>query len=116
MKIEFGRFDFWFQLLFLMLPSLAISIWLAFAARRKAALLGCDTLAKDAWFIAILAFGIPAYITFWLMLPKERMVTCANCGNPRRVEFDICQSCKCDWEKTKTLTTPPDWSVRDAAK
>ena len=116
MKVEFGRFGFWIQLLFLMLPSLMLSTWLGVKARRKAALLGYDTSAKDAWFITILVFGIPAYITFKLMLPKERMITCANCGNPRRVEFDICQSCKCDWEKTKTLTTPPDWSVRDLAK
>jgi hypothetical protein len=116
MKFEYDRFGFWWQLLFLMLPSLALSIWLGIKARRKAALLGYDTSAKDAWFITILAFGIPAYITFKLMLPKERMVTCANCGNLRRVEFDVCQSCKRDWEKTKTLTTPPDWSVKDLAK
>jgi hypothetical protein len=32
------------------------------------------------------------------------------------VEFENCQSCKRDWQKTKTLTTPPDWSVKDLAK
>ncbi len=116
LKIELDRFDFWFQLLFLMLPSLMLSSWLSIKARRKAALLGYDTTDKDIWFIAILAFGIPAYITFKLMLPKERMVTCANCGNLRRVEFENCQFCKRDWQKTKSLTTAPDWSVRDVAK
>jgi hypothetical protein len=116
MKFEFDRFGFWLQLLFLMLPSLAVSFWLSIKARQKAALLGYDTSAKDAWFITILAFGIPAYITFKLMLPKEQMVTCANCGNLRRVEFENCQSCKRDWQKTKTLTTAPDWAVRDEAK
>jgi hypothetical protein len=116
LKIEFDRFDFWLRLLLLMLPSLVISIWLGVKARRKSALLGFDTLAKDTWFITILAFGIPAYITFKLMLPKERMITCANCGNLRRVEFENCQSCKRDWEKTKSLTTAPGWSVRDSDK
>jgi len=116
MKFEFDRLGFWMQLLFLMMPSLAIGGWLGVKARRKAALLGYDTTDKDIWFIAILAFGIPAYITFKLALPKERMVTCANCGNLRRVEFENCQFCKYDWQKTKTLTTPPDWSVRDLAK
>ena len=116
MKIEPDHIEFWSQLLLLMLPSLMLSSWLGIKARRKAALLGYDTTDKDIWFIAILAFGIPAYITFKLMLPKEKMITCANCGNLRRVEFDVCQSCKRDWQKTKTLTTPPNWSVKDLAK
>jgi hypothetical protein len=113
MKFEYDRFGFWIQLVFLMLPSLAIGIWLGFKARQKAASLGYDQLSRDAWFITVLAFGIPAYITFKLLVPKERMVTCANCGNLRRVEFETCQSCKRDWQKTRDLTTAPDWSVRD---
>jgi hypothetical protein len=116
MKFESDRFGFWLQFLLLMLPSLIISIWLGILARKRAALLGYSELSKDGWFIAILALGIPAYITFRLTLPKQRMVTCANCGNLRRVEFETCQSCKRDWQKTKSLTTAPDWSVRDTAK
>ncbi|MBM4103113.1 MAG: hypothetical protein FJ263_03555 [Planctomycetes bacterium] len=116
MKIEFDSFNFWLLWLFLMLPSLVLSLLLATSARIKAAQMGYPALSKDGWFVAILTFGIPAYITFRLMLPKERMITCANCGNLRRVEFENCQSCKRDWQKTKSLTTPPDWSAKDTGK
>jgi hypothetical protein len=116
MKFEYDRFGFWWQLLLLMLPSLAVGGWLGNKARQTAGVMGYNEFARDGWFVAVLAFGIPAYITFRLMLPKERMVTCANCGNPRRVEFEACQSCKRDWQKTKSLTTAPGWVVRDTAK
>jgi hypothetical protein len=116
LKFDASAAHFWFLWLFLMLPSLVLSVWLGINARKKAGLLGYDQLSRDAWFIAILAFGIPAYITFKLLLPKQRMITCANCGNLRRVEFETCQSCKRDWKKTKSLTTAPDWCVRDTTK
>jgi hypothetical protein len=116
MKIEFDSFNFWLLWLFLMLPSLILSLLLATSARIKAAQMGYPALSKDGWFVAIIAFGIPAYITFRLTLPKQRMVTCANCGNLRRVEFEACQSCKRDWQKTRDLTTAPDWCVRDTGK
>jgi len=112
MKFEPSAARFWFLILFLMLPSLILSLWLAITTRIKAAKIGCSSLSKDGWVIAVLAFGIPAYITFRLTMPKERMITCANCGNLRRVDFDRCQQGKALWPDAASPKTA--WQVIDA--
>lgn len=112
MKFDAASFKFWLLWFFLMLPSLVLSVWLAITARIKAAQMGYTALSKDGWFIAVLAFGIAGYITFRLTMPKERMVTCTNCGNLRRVDFARCQLCNALWPDTASPKTA--WRVIDA--
>jgi hypothetical protein len=95
----------------MMVPSLILSVWLAFCVRKSATLVGLSGTAKKWWMIGTIAFGLPAYITYRLTKPKETLVTCQNCGKMRRPDMERCHRCGSKWEVPEL--TPPNWRICD---
>ena len=101
-----------FMLALLMIsPSFILSVWLAFKVSRDAAVVGLSSNAQSYWFIGTILFGLPAYITYRLTRPKIVLVTCANCGRPRRPDMEKCHRCTSKWHVPEL--TPPSWRVLD---
>lgn len=96
---------------FLMGPSLILSVWLAFRVRKDATLVGLSSTSKKWWTIGTIAFGLPAYITYRLTRHKEVLVTCQNCGKMRRPDMERCHRCGCKWEMPEL--TSPNWRICD---
>ncbi|MCP4261098.1 MAG: hypothetical protein GY774_26875 [Planctomycetes bacterium] len=115
-----GRIDyrnFMLKLLFalwLMLPSIIFSIWLAVRVSKNAVVVGLSDNARLYWILGTLAFGFTAYITYRLTRPKITLVTCQNCGKMRRPDMDRCHRCKSDWFVPEL--TPPAWRVLDGTE
>ena len=102
----FGRTIF---ALLLMTPGLLLALWLAARIVRDAAILGLPGNVRVFWIIATVAFGPAGYITYRLTQPKITLVTCANCGKPRRPDMDKCHHCGSKWDVPEL--TPPAWRV-----
>jgi len=104
---------FWTFLLvlLLMLPALLFAGVLGLRVARDAAILGLSRKARRLWLLGTLAFGLPAYITYRLTRSKITLVTCANCGKPRRPDMDTCHQCNSPWHVPER--TPPAWRVLD---
>ena len=105
------KFDKEVFLPLLMGPSLILSIWLGFRVRKDAKILGLSGTANKWWTAGTIAFGLPAYITYRLIRPKETLVTCQNCGQLRRPDMEICHRCGSKWEMPEL--TPPNWRICD---
>ena len=95
----------------LMLPALFLAGLLAWRVERDATRLGLSPSARRLWLLGTLAFGLVGYITYRLSRPKVTLVTCDNCGHPRRPDMDRCHRCGSDWHVPEL--TPPDWRVLD---
>jgi len=100
--------------LLLILPSILLAILLARRVSRDAAVVGLSAKAKSYWIIGTLALGLVGYITYRLTRPGLALVTCANCGNPRRPDMEKCHRCGSPWHVPEL--TPPPWRVLDAAR
>ena len=98
--------------LLIILPSIILAILLAWRVSKDTAVVGLSESAKLYWLIGTLAFGLPAYITYRLTRPKITLVTCANCGNPRRPDMEKCHRCGSKWRVPEL--TPPTWRVVDS--
>ncbi len=98
-----------FDLFILPLPSILLSVFLAVKVRKDMNFFGFSPRAKLMWSIAIIAFGLVAYITYKITRPKITLVTCQNCGQLRRPDMDICHHCKNPWNIPEII--PPDWRV-----
>ena len=92
-----------------MTPSIILSIWLARRIGKNAAIEGLSRKTRRRWIIGTVAFGLPAYITYRLTRPKITLVTCANCGKPRRPDMEKCHRCNSPWHVPEL--TPPAWRV-----
>lgn len=101
-----------FGALFLILPSIILAILLTWGVNKDAIAVGLSEKAKLCWLIGTLAFGLTAYITYRLTRPKITLVTCANCGRPRRPDMDRCHRCGSKWRVPEL--TPPTWRVIDS--
>jgi hypothetical protein len=99
---------FWGALL-LISPSLMLSFLLAWRIGKNATSLGYSQDAALGWAIATFAFGLVAYITYRLTRSKAALVTCANCGKPRRPDMKRCHHCKSAWNIPELI--PPSWRV-----
>ena len=99
--------------LLIILPSIILAILLAWRVSKDAITVGLSENVKLYWLIGTLAFGLPAYITYRLTRPKITLVTCANCGNPRRPDMDMCHRCGSKWRVPEL--TPPTWRVIDSS-
>jgi len=97
----------------LMLPSIILAIGLAGRVGKNAAVVGLSRNARRYWIAGTIAFGLVGYITYRLSRPKMAMVTCANCGHPRRPDMDKCHRCASPWHVPEL--TPPAWRVLDGA-
>jgi len=95
--------------LLLMLPGILFASLLGWLVARDAAIIGLSNKARRFWLAGTLVFGLPAYITYRLTRPKMTLVTCANCGKPRRPDADICHRCNSKWDVPEL--TPPKWRV-----
>jgi len=95
----------------LMLPSIVLAIGLAGRVGKNAAVVGLSRNARRYWIAGTIAFGLAGYITYRLSRPKMAMVTCANCGHPRRPDMDKCHRCGSPWHVPDL--TPPAWRVLD---
>jgi len=95
--------------LWLILSSIILAIWLACRVSEDAKVIGLCENARFYWIIGTLAFGLTAYITYRLTRPKITLVTCQNCGMPRRPDMAKCHRCKSDWLVPELI--PPAWRV-----
>ncbi len=95
--------------LLLILPSLILAILLAWRVSEDATVVGLSENAKLFWMLGTIGFGLAAYITYRLTRPKMVLVTCQNCGNPRRPDMSKCHRCGSKWHVPEL--TPPTWRV-----
>lgn len=95
--------------LLLMSPSIILALLLAWRINKNAALFGFSKNVRLFWMICTIAFGLTAYITYRLTRPKITLVTCQNCGKPRRPDMDRCHHCKSVWHVPEL--SPPTWRV-----
>jgi hypothetical protein len=95
----------------LILPSLILAALLAWRVHSNAVLVGLSQRARFSWVLVTIAFGLSAYITYRLTRPKITLVTCANCGKPRRPDMETCHRCGSKWVVAEL--TPPTWRVVD---
>ena len=95
-------------------PSIILAIWLACRVSKDAVVVGLSENARLYWIIGTIAFGLTAYITYRLTRPKITLVTCPNCGKPRRPDMAKCHRCKSDWHVPEL--TPPAWRVLKGAE
>ncbi len=95
----------------LMLPSIILAIWLSGRVGKNAALVGLSPNARLYWIAGTIAFGLVGYITYRLCRPMITLVTCANCGRPRRPDMDKCHLCGSHWHVPELI--PPAWRVLD---
>jgi hypothetical protein len=95
----------------MLLPAMVLAAFLAWKAAKDAATIGLSRTATRWWIVGIAAFGLPAYITYRLTRPQISLVTCANCGNPRRPDMDRCHWCRAPWVMPDL--TAPAWRVMD---
>jgi hypothetical protein len=97
--------------LLLISPSIALAILLAVRISKDAAFVGLSRKTRRWWIFGTIAFGLVGYITYRLTRSKITLVTCANCGKPRRPDTDICHNCDSKWDVPEL--TPPAWRVLD---
>ena len=98
-----------FSALWLILPSIILAILLSIRVSKDAVVVGLSENARLYWIIGTLAFGLTAYITYKLTRPKIALVTCQNCGKPRRPDMAKCPRCGSKWNIPEL--TPPTWRV-----
>jgi hypothetical protein len=95
-------------------PSIVLSILLAWRLGRDAAVVGLPRKTRRWWLFGTIAFGLAGYITYKLTRPKVTLVTCPNCGNPRRPDMEKCHRCGSKWDVPEL--TPPVWRVLNRAE
>lgn len=100
-----------FYALLIILPSIILGVLLAWRIRKDASVVGLSQRAKLGWTIGTICFGLSAYITYRLTRTKITLVTCVNCGRPRRPDMENCHRCGSKWLVPEL--TPPAWRVID---
>ena len=95
--------------LLLILPSIVLAIFLAVRVGKDAAVVGLPQKTRRFWTLGTIAFGLASYITYRLTRPKITLVTCANCGKPRRPDMETCHRCGSKWDVPELI--PPVWRV-----
>ena len=95
--------------LLLILPSIVLAIFLAVRVGKDAAFVGLPQKTRRFWTLGTIAFGLASYITYRLTRPKITLVTCANCGKPRRPDMETCHRCGSKWDVPELI--PPVWRV-----
>ena len=98
----------------LILPSIILSMLLAWQVSVNANDVGLPRNVRLFWIIATFSFGLTGYITYRLIQPKITLVTCANCGKPRRPDMDNCHRCGSKWDVPELI--PPVWRVLNGAE
>ena len=99
--------------LLLISPSIILAAWLACRVAKDAAAVGLSKNLQRFWAALTLAFGLTGYITYRLTRPRITLVTCPNCGKPRRPDMNKCHRCGSKWHVPELV--PPTWRVLDSA-
>jgi len=100
-----------FEAVMLIAPGIALAVLFAFLINRDAVRLGFSENARLYWIIAAASLGLVAYVTYRLTRPGITLVTCANCGKPRRPDMPTCHRCSSKWMVPELV--PPLWRVLD---
>jgi len=100
-----------FTALLIILPSIILSIFLAWRVSVNATVVGLSENARIFWILTSICFGLAAYITYRLTRPEITLVTCANCGKLRRPDMEKCHRCGSKWYVPELI--PPTWRVLD---
>jgi hypothetical protein len=95
----------------IILPTILLALWLAAQVVKNAGVAGLSRKARFWWAVGTIAFGLPAYVTYKLTRPSVTLVTCPNCGQPRRPDMDKCHQCRSPWHVPELI--PPNWRVLD---
>ena len=106
-----GRFHRFVSSLLFMVLAIGLGVFLAWRVSRDAARMGFSKQERTLWTLGAFALGLPAYITYRLTRPTVALVTCANCGQGRRADFEKCQRCGAPWAVPELI--PPAWRVLD---
>jgi hypothetical protein len=93
----------------LLFPSMLLTIFLAWRVARDAVTVGLSDNTRFFWMLGIFAFGLAGYITYRLCRPGITLVTCPNCGKPRRPDMEKCHRCKSGWYVPELV--PPTWRI-----
>lgn len=112
--VQHDIFTQFFRALVLLLPAVLLAFFLAWRVVRDAKIVGLSSNVRLLWVLGILGFGLPAYITYCLTRPKAALVTCVNCGLPRRPDRDRCHRCNGPWRVPEL--NPPAWHVLDGGR
>ncbi len=91
------------------LPAFILSIVLVYKVNKDARTVGLADKTRQFWLIAMLAFGLPAYITYRLTRPRIALVTCQACGRLRRPDHKTCHRCNSPWRRLDLQA--PTWRV-----
>jgi len=100
-----------FTALLLILPSIILSILLAWRVSVNATVVGLSENVRIFWILTSICFGLAAYITYRLTRPEITLVTCANCGRLRRPDMEKCHRCGSKWYVPELIS--PTWRVLD---
>lgn len=106
---DLGRMNRFASSLFFMLPAIVLGVFLAWRVSRDALQMGLSKQERTLWILGAFVLGLPVYITYRLTRPTVAFVTCANCGQGRRADFEKCQRCGALW--TVPELVPPAWRV-----
>jgi len=111
---EGNIFNTFLIVLSLMLPGILFAGLLGWRVQRDAEIFGLSHNVRRFWLLGTLVFGLPVYITYRHTRPKITLVTCANCGKPRRTDMEKCHRCGSKWDVPEL--TPPAWRVLNGAE
>lgn len=107
--VDLGRMNRFASSLFFMLPAVGLGVFLSWRVSRDALRMGLAKQERTLWTLGAFALGLPAYITYRLTRPTAALVTCGNCGQGRRADFEKCQRCGAAWSVPELI--PPSWRV-----
>ncbi len=93
-------------------PQLILGLLIGSWLRRETRNRGLKPSICDAWCLAGIIIGVPAYITYDLTRSRAALITCKNCGQARRSDEEHCHHCQSSWENSATQV--PTWRVLEA--
>jgi hypothetical protein len=95
----------------MLLPSLVVGLAVGLFLSKRSCAFGGSREEGRFWLAGGLLFGIPIWIAFHLVRPREKMVTCLNCGSLRRPSQLFCHTCRAGWDLEGLEA--PNWCVAE---
>ncbi|MHC4115791.1 MAG: hypothetical protein ACYSSL_10830, partial [Planctomycetota bacterium] len=108
-KVGEGEISKLIDAVIMILPSIILSVLLAWRVGRDAKAVGISEEGMMFWVAATVLFGLVGYITYRVVRYKERLVTCVNCGKMRRCDMEMCHRCGAGWDVPELAE--PQWRV-----
>ena len=98
-----------FQVFGWLIPALVLGLTLGLLMMKDARRIGLPRSCGTTWRWAGILLGLAGYITYRVTRPKVSLVTCENCGKPRRADRDRCHLCNSDWDVAELRV--PSWRI-----